>query len=113
MVAQRDINGLYKLVLKVVSPELAFERLQRIAPRYFDFGRVEMLGTQKGGSELQYIGIPEPLARWFTAMMEGYSSSVLELAGAKSPRYKFGPPKRDGEVGGIETVTLRFEVSWS
>lgn len=37
-IAQRDIGGLYKLLLRAVSPMTTLDRLPRVAQRYFDFG---------------------------------------------------------------------------
>lgn len=112
-VAHRDLNGLYKLLLRVITPELALDRLQRISSRYFDFGKTEVIGTTKGASEGLHTGIPEPLLSWFTPTVDGYSTAILELAGAKSPRCRFEPPRRDGDKGGVETFTVRFTFAWT
>lgn len=58
-------------------------------------------------------GMPRLIAPWFMPMLEGYASTVLEMSGARSPRIRFSAPERDGEREAIETVAVRFEVSWS
>ncbi len=112
MVAERDLKGLYRLLLSVVSPELVAERLQRLGMRYFDFGRVDVVSAAKGRSDAKMSGIPAPLALWLGHMISGYAVVALKAAGAASPRTRVDPPVRDGEVAGVETVTLGFHLSW-
>lgn len=113
LVAQRDLSGLYKLLLKVVSAELVLERLQRASLRYFDFGRVEVRATGKGRSEGAYREIPAPLAAWFSPMITGYAAEALRAAGASAPRVRFDAPEPDGERFGVPLVALPFAFSWS
>lgn len=112
-VAQRDIGGLYKLLLRAVSPATAIDRLTRVAQRYFDFGAVTTRSAGDRRVEGTHTGMPRVIAPWFTPMLDGYAATVLEMSGARSPRVRFSAPERDGEREGIETVTIRFEVSWS
>jgi hypothetical protein len=112
-VAESDINGLYKLLLRAVSPATAVERLQRISQRYFDFGSASVRALGDRRAEGSQTGMPRPLAGWFMPMLEGYGATLLEMTGARAPRLRFSSPERDGEREGIETVTLRFEVSWT
>lgn len=57
--------------------------------------------------------MPRLIAPWFMAMIEGYVATVIEMAGARSPRIRFSAAARDGEREAIETVVVRFEVTWS
>lgn len=112
-VAQRDINSLYKLLLRAISPATAVDRLQRVAQRYFDFGGTSVRSIGERRTEGTNTGMPRFIAPWFTPMLDGYMATILEISGARSPRVRFSAPERDGEREGIETVTIRFEVSWS
>lgn len=112
LVAQRDLGGLYKVLLKVVSPELVAERLQRVALRYVDFGAVEIVSSGTGRSEGRMEQIPAPIAVWLAPMLSGYGTQALRAAGAVAPRVRVEAPVRDGERGGVETVTLRFHFTW-
>jgi hypothetical protein len=113
LVAQRDLGGLYRILLKVVSPELVAERLQRVSLRYFDFGAVEVVDTSKGRSETRMKGIPLPIAMWIGPMITGYATEALKAAGASAPRVRVDAPVRDGERSGVETVMLGIHLSWS
>lgn len=111
-VAQRDISGLYKLFFKAVSPATAAERLQRAALRYFDFGQVAIVEKGPKRTLLEHKGLPRPLIPWYMPMIDGYTSVVLEIAGARYPRTRTDPPSKDGHREGIETVTVRTEMTW-
>jgi hypothetical protein len=111
LIAARDISTLYKQVLRAPSPEDMIERLQRTAQRYFYFGEVTMEVGERRAALVQ-TGMPRPMVAWFVPMFEGYGQVVLEHAGARSPGVRTMPPRRDGEQAGIETVTMRVELSW-
>lgn len=111
-VALRDLNGLYKLLLKAVSPATAAEKLQRAALRYFDFGAVDIVERGKNHCVIVQSGVPRFVAPWYCPMVEGYTVVVLEMAGAKGATAQISPPRRDGEREGIETVSVRIELGW-
>jgi hypothetical protein len=112
IVAHRDMSGMYKLLLRVATPDLVLDRLQRAALRYFDFGRVELLEARKGRSEARITGFPGMVTPWFAAMISGYAPEVLKAAGATSPRVRLDAPEPEGERLGVETVTLRLHLAW-
>jgi hypothetical protein len=112
MVAQRDITGLYKLFFKAVSPPTASERLQRASLRYFDFGKVDILEKGSKRTFLEHSGLPRMLTSWYMPMIEGYTAVVLEMAGARNPGTKWHLPRKDGHREGIETVSVKIELTW-
>jgi len=112
MVAQRDITGLYKLFFRAVSPGTAAERLQRTALRYFDFGELHILEKGPRRTLLEHKGLPRVMVPWYVPMIEGYTSVVLEMAGAKNPYTRTDQPKKDNFREGIETISIRIELSW-
>lgn len=111
-VAQRDITGLYKLFFKAVSPPTAAERLQRAALRYFDFGKLEILERGPKRALIEHSGLPRFFTTWYLPMMEGYTSVVLEIAGAHHPTTRVEPLRRESNRAGLEVVTVRFEMMW-
>jgi hypothetical protein len=112
MVAHRDINGLYKLFFKAVSPATAADRLQRASLRYFDFGKVDILDKGPKRTLIEHSGLPRMLTSWYTPMLEGYTAAVLEMAGARNSRTKWLLPRKDGQREGIETVAMKIELTW-
>src|SRR5262245_41310514 len=96
LLAQRDIKGVYKLLLRAVTPSLAAARLQRISLSYFNFGHAVVRSAGRNRSEGEQTGIPSVLAPWWMAMFDGYASVVLQMAGAHSPQVRFDPPVPQG-----------------
>jgi hypothetical protein len=112
-VAERDVKGLYRVLLRIVSPEYAMNRLQQTACRYFDFGLAEELESGIGYSRGRFSKLPAGLTDWFTPMLEGYAGVVLRLAGAAAPQIILGKPKPDGARNGFRTVAFDIEFRWT
>lgn len=113
LVAQRDVAGLYKLLLRAVSPATAAERLQRAALRYFDFGSLSLGEQSREHCVFQQSGWPEVLWPWFAAMLEGYAPVVLAAAGARSSAVSSGLPHIDGRRAGLDTVSFPITLRWT
>lgn len=111
--ATRDANGIYRLLLKVISPEMLVLALPRTARRYFDFVTTEV--TRKSGHEfeLDVSGIPEPLAEIYSPVTENFITHALTLAGAKSPRVTTSAPIRTGVSFGMPIVRFDRKIVWS
>jgi hypothetical protein len=110
--AQRDIRGVYKLLLNVVSAELVALRLAKAAMRYFDFGEAASVMRTPTCCNAEQRGIPKPVAAWFTACVHGFVPVALTMAGAKNVRLRTLSTTSDGERHGVETVTVSYEFSW-
>src|SRR5262249_50284455 len=63
--AQLDMNGVYKLLLRLFSPESALTKLASFSSQYFNFGKpkVELRGPRH--AEVQAAEVPAFLADWF------------------------------------------------
>lgn len=110
--AQSDIHGIYRLLLKLASPEMVMSRLPRAASQYFDFVRAEV--RQLGPRRWESIGhgIPATWAATYMATTEAFVVRALELAGAKNVRHRWHAPETTGVAKGIPTVSIRRELGW-
>jgi len=110
--AERDIRGVYKMLLSAASPELVAVRLPRAASRYFDFG--ESSAKMVGGSvcRAEQRAMPQVMSSWFTACVNGFVPKALSMAGAQNPAVKVLGVTRDGEAHGMTTVTVSYEFAW-
>lgn len=111
--AQRDIRGIYKVLLKLVSPMHVIQRLPALQAQYLDFaadGQVNVLGDKK--VELVRGALPGLLAPWLTMVNEAYVEVVLTAAGARTVLARTDAPTPDGSVHGVPTVKWRCEVTW-
>jgi hypothetical protein len=113
MVAEEDVRGIYRGLLKLASPELIAPRLPRIQARYMDFGDVTVGSTRRGHADATRTGHPRILAHWYVAVISGFVPYLLEASGAKAPRIRWYAPEPDGESHGFETVSIKFEANWS
>jgi hypothetical protein len=110
--AKMDVPGIYRVLLKLTSPEAMAERLPRAFNRYFEPCRADPTLVRRGGLESRLRDIPECMAGWYAAATDGFVSRALEMAGAKQPRFRWERAEAAGEVDGIATVTLPFGVHW-
>jgi hypothetical protein len=110
--AHRDINGIYRFVLKLSSPEMVIRRMSRATAQYFDFGTTELKALQPGHATLERTGVPAPMVGFYCGLTEGFVVVALEVTGAKDVRVRPSRPVRDGERSGVETMTIPFDVRW-
>jgi hypothetical protein len=113
LVAEADLQGIYRALLKLATPELIAPRLPRIQARYMDFGAIVVGSVTRGRADATRTGHPRILAHWYVAVITGFMPPILEAAGAKAPRIRWGTPVLDGIQSGFETVSIRFEAIWS
>jgi len=112
-VARRDIPTIYKLLLRLSSPEAVVMRMPKASMRYFDFGESSASMKQPMLCEAYQKGIPRELAGWFFHAAEGFTDVALGLAGAHDIKVRVDSPVVDGERKGAVTVTLRLEMTWA
>ena len=112
--AARDLNGIYKVMLKLATPRMVVERLPRILIRYFDFGRVEgaVSPSRPTRYEAAVHDIPKPVWPWLSAVAEGFIPLVMANAGAKDATVIMYPPTSSGVRGGMDLLTGVFSVTW-
>jgi hypothetical protein len=111
-VAMRDINSVYRVFLKLASPDMLVSRLPDVWNRYFNFGRMEyrLLGPRR--FEVRAYGFPTVYAQLFGSVIIGWLDAGFRLTGAKSSRIFSLPLEADGELHGVPTSCVRIEASW-
>jgi hypothetical protein len=111
--AERDASGVYKMLLKLTSPEALALRLPRLVAQYLDFARAETHVVAPGHVVFAQTTTPRALARWFQLVHEGYIDTLVPMSGAKNVRYRADARLTTDHVrDGIELVTLRGDVCW-
>jgi hypothetical protein len=127
-IAERDLRGVYKVILSVASIEAVAMRLGGLSMRYFDFGSADSRKVGPRVIESEREGIPASLGAWFTWAAEGFIPVALKLAGAKTVAVHTGSPEPEASGGGagaagampsaldvqaVPTVRLRFQIEWT
>lgn len=82
--AEADAQGIYKLLLKVVSPHMLVRKLGAISSQYFDHGTVEVEKIDANAARMTRTGICNQLYWWWDGILEGYVRALFGLAGAKN-----------------------------
>jgi hypothetical protein len=110
--AERDIRGIYRMLVKLVSPETVVMRFGRVILQYFDFGSSDARMLDKNTCEVLERGIPLPLTLCMVPIAEGWATEALREAGAKNISFHADAPRKDGEKQGMDTYALRFEIRY-
>jgi hypothetical protein len=111
--ARRDMNGVYRFFLKLATTRMLVERLPRVHSQYFNFGK--SIGQKLEGERAEIVGrqIPEPLAPWMLAVIEGFVPEVMVAHGARDVVARLDPFQPDGELHGVPAVRSRLVLTWS
>jgi hypothetical protein len=110
--ARRDMNGIYKVLLKLASPEAVVKRLPRILIQYFNFGKVEGNATSSCSYQARATGIPQPILLWVTNAARGFIPVVMAAAGARDTEVVIDAPEPDRKEHGVMLFRTSFEVRW-
>lgn len=110
--AHRDVNGVYRALLRVARPEAVAARLPRASMQYFNFGSAEGEQVGAGHYESTRTGIPQGLASWMTWCVEGFTPVALGYAGARNVTVEALPAFGDGDVLGHRTTRVTFHIHW-
>jgi hypothetical protein len=110
--AKRDMNGVYRVLLKLASPEAVVKRLPRILLQYFDFGRIEGRFVGTHAYEAIARGLPQPLIAWIVNIAHGFLPVVMEAAGARDVDLQIGAREPDQEERGVLLYRSSFVVTW-
>jgi hypothetical protein len=110
--ANRDLRGIYKVVVSIASVESVVQRLPELSLRYFDFGDAAGKMVDDKVFEADRYGIPEPLVEWFSIVTSGFVPVALGIAGAKNVRVRNVGHDPDGEAHGVALVRSRYHITW-
>lgn len=110
---QSDLGGVYKLLLKVVSPVKVMSRLAAVTQAYFDFAPTTVEKQEDKTALLMRQGFPHLLLPWYQPVGTAYSVAAVEATGAKGVTTDFSYEVDPAKQHGVELVTLKLAISWS
>lgn len=111
--ADRDMSGVYRVLLRLASPRRAVERIPRIFMQYVDFGDIGGSLTSDTRFEGVISGIPQPVCPWIQGVFEGFTPVVLRRAGATQASVIFRPFEPQRTTGRVQLMTAAMSVSWN
>lgn len=112
-VLKRDMNGIYRAVLKFASPDLMVKSLPLASRRYFDFVtmRIEHVGARH--FVMHASGIPRPVLSTYVNVTEVFTRHAITGSGGRDVHVETSPPRATQTVGDVQTVTLERHMTWS
>jgi hypothetical protein len=110
--AERDVGGVYRLLLKVASPETVAHRLGLAWGRYFDFARLDVVSVTPGCVVLSVRELPSILLPWYRSGACAAGDTVIALAGAFDVKVKLTRPEADGETAGFPLCRFELRRTW-
>jgi hypothetical protein len=82
MQVRKDIRGVHKFLVKIVSAKMVASRLPRLIMQYMNFTTTTVDRPSPTQVHGRIEGIPIALGGWIAAVVESYMIGVLEIAGA-------------------------------
>jgi len=111
--ARQDINGVYRMLLRLVSPDAVAKRLPRLLVQMFDFPEVDVVALDGGTRLATFHHIPKPLEHWLRIAFEVYAQTAITLAGGHDVDINFDQSTDEDLKAGLRMRALRMHVSWS
>lgn len=111
--AERDISGVYRMLLRLTSPELVAARLPRAMMQMVNFGKAAIAEAGPKRYRGQVTGFPEALKEWFGTAVRVYAETALSLAGASNPSFRVTSVTPEPSHLGHAMCTMHIEMSWS
>ncbi len=110
--AKDDIGGVYRFLLKIISPESVANRLPRLLTQIFDFGNHEINAIDNAHIEVTLTGFPMMLWPWYSTAFEVYSQTLLTLAGGKNVTALVRDPAPIAADRGVELCQFQILCRW-
>ena len=112
MQAEADASGIYKLLLKVVSPHMLVRKLGAISAQYFDHGTIEVERIDDHAARMLRTGISNQLYWWWGGILDGYVHALFKLSGAKNVSFHCGTLKTAQPDEPLGLGSFAVDVRW-
>lgn len=111
-VLERDMNGVYRAILRFATPDLMVKSLPLASRRYFDF--VTMTIEQAGPKHylMHLSGIPELVVPTYVAVTEVFTCNAIVGSGGHNVRVTTSEPLSGTSFDDVHTVRLEREMRW-
>jgi hypothetical protein len=106
--ARTDLTGVYKLFLKMLSPQTVLGKLPTLWRLYVRFGECCPVSNVKGHYVAEGRGLLEEYLEWAAGCWRGFIKTAVEMSGGKQIKITITnlPSERDGS-------RFRFEISYT
>lgn len=105
-VIDRQLHGIYRLFVKLGSPEFVLKRISIVHMTYFNGIHIEIMSLKPGHAVIRYTGF-EPQHRLIGYSIIGFYRKALQISGAKEVEAGFPIPIGDARGHAELVVTWR------
>ncbi len=105
-VVERQLGGIYRIFIRLGSPEHIIRRLGAIHQTYFEHVQVEPSFTEERRARIRYTGFG-PQHRIMEPAIVGFYRKALQLSGAKDVMARITAPLSE------QNRMLEVEIAWS
>ncbi len=109
--ATADMNGIYRVLLRLASTRLIGARLPSLVGKYVDFIDVSVSESSSNAVKFEFRGVPSLLSDWMLGICDGYVDIVITAAGAVAPTVDARAVPM-GRSGSFELSRLQGTISW-
>jgi hypothetical protein len=110
--AARGQRGVYKLLLRAISPEMLVKRLPSIGSQLFSFTSSEVHELAPGHWENAISGVPVLLRTVYCESSGAFVSRALRATGARELSHRWLEPRPAPEAHGLAICTVVRELRW-
>jgi hypothetical protein len=110
--AEADASGIYRVLLRVVSPHMLIKKLGAISSQYFDHGKIAVERVDSRAGRMTLSGVANQLHWWWGGILDGYVHSLFRLAGAKDVVFTCGPLTSDKPDDPLGLGGFTVDVHW-
>jgi|GEM_PF-821774 len=83
--ADLDLNGVYRILLKLTTAKMVAARLPKVMSKYFDFGDVRVLSEDAYAVRFEVDRVPSLAVDWFRGCYTGYVEVTVAASGGNIP----------------------------
>lgn len=107
-----SMSGIYRSLMKLLSPATLAWGLPRIATTYFDFGNVSTRRSSPASVRMSVEGVPTLLVPWFQFVCAEFTVEALHVAGTPEARASWEGVSPTGPRHGVQTSRMEVEFRW-
>ncbi|HUL59829.1 MAG TPA: hypothetical protein VLU43_11165 [Anaeromyxobacteraceae bacterium] len=97
VVIDKQLRGIYRLFVKLGSPEFVLKRIAIVHMTYFTGVQIENTSLTPGRAVIRYTGF-EPQHQLIGYTLIGFYRKALQISGAKNVQVGFSTPIGDGKA---------------
>lgn len=109
--AERQLGGLYRPLLRLLSPQTLTSGLLRLGATYFDFLQIRGAPPEEEFHGIRVEGAPALVAYWLRSTLPPYLATALRLAGMDPGRLHVSASEPGPMVHGQPTLVVSLSVA--